>query len=208
VEALATEAGYKSSTTIYGNFPDLVRAILAKRKEFKKEWIERGHRIMQEARMEVPTPMMKEIAVRVGVTSAEALYRRFPDECRSLSLRRAQLEESRRVEMEKNLRAALSNEPPRPLRQVAAEYGYNLCAIYESYQQVCLAISASYAAYRKEEIPKRRHVLKERIRQFAADIQEGGISSTADRIKPLAPDLRLSTLKRILREIERERPEA
>ncbi|MGE0129310.1 MAG: hypothetical protein AB7U82_14635 [Blastocatellales bacterium] len=85
VEALATEAGYKSSTIVYGNFPDLIRAIIIKRKEYKREWDERGRRVLAEAMMEVPMPAMKAIADRVGVTSAESLYRHFPDECRSLS---------------------------------------------------------------------------------------------------------------------------
>ncbi|MCI0392134.1 MAG: TniQ family protein [Acidobacteria bacterium] len=207
VEALATEAGYKSSTMICKNYPGLVRAIITKRKEYKREWQERGRRVLADAMMEVPIPAMKEIAARVGITTAEELYRRFPNECRALSQRRAQLRKSRRVEMETNLRAALSDEPPRPLRHVAASYGYGLCEIYENHHEVCLEISARYAAYRKEETPKRRLALKERIRQIVVDLQRGGNDPSADQIKPLASDLRLSAIKRVLREIEGERPE-
>jgi hypothetical protein len=108
--------------------------------------------------------------------------------------------------METNLRAALSDEPPRPLRQVAASHGYSLYEIYNNHHQACLAISARYAAYRKEETPRRRFALKERVRQIAVDFQQDGINPSADQINPLAPDLRLSTIKRILREIEGEEP--
>lgn len=208
LEALAAAAGYKSPAMVYGNFPDLVRAIVIKRKEYKRDWGERGRRVLAEVMVEVPMPSMKEIANRVGVTSAEALYRHFPDECRSLSQRRAQLKNNRRVEIEKNLQAALSDEPPRPLRQVAASYGYGLCEIYDHHREICLAVSDRYAAYRNEETSRRRAALEQRIRQIAVDVQEDGVSATADRIKPLAPDLLLSTIKRILREIEREGPEA
>ncbi|MGE0129309.1 MAG: hypothetical protein AB7U82_14630 [Blastocatellales bacterium] len=110
--------------------------------------------------------------------------------------------------MGKNLRAALRDKPPRPLRQVAASYGYSLCEIYDHHREICLAISGRYAAYQKEETPRRRIALEQRIRQIAVDCQEDGINATAERIKPLVPDLRLSTIKRILREIEREGPEA
>jgi hypothetical protein len=212
VESLAIEAGYKSPTIIYKKFSDLVRAIIAKRKEYrgerKRKRLESGRRVLTDALNELPMPTMKEIAARVGLAAAEDLYLRFPNECRALSQRRAQLRKSRRMEMETNLRAALSDEPPRPLRHVAASYGYGLCEIYENHHEVCLEISARYTAYRKEETPRRRFALEQRIRQIAVDFQEDGISSTAARIKPLAPDLRLSTIKRILREIEREGPEA
>ncbi|MGH7146876.1 MAG: TniQ family protein [Pyrinomonadaceae bacterium] len=206
--ALAKEAGYRSDSVAERKSPKLWWAVIAKRKEYKGEQdrklLERGRRVIADALNEVPMPMMKEIAARVGITTAEELYRRFPNECRALSQRRAQLWESWQVEMETNLRAALRDEPPRPLRHVAASYGYGLCAIYDNHHEVCLAISARYAAYRKEETPRRRLALKERIRQIVVDLQRGGNNPSADQIKPLAPDLQLSTIKRILREIDRE----
>jgi hypothetical protein len=206
-DALAREAGYKSSGIIYKNFPDLFRTIIAKRKEYRAGVHERSRQVVAEALKEIPLPTMKEIAARVRCRAAEYLYTLFPDECRALSQRRAQLRERRLAEMEMHLRAALSEEPPRPLKHVAASHGYGQCEIYVHYNELCLAISARYAAYQKEETVRRRLALKERIRQIAVSIQPGEISQTANQIKPLAPDLRLSTIKRALREIEREKPE-
>jgi hypothetical protein len=206
-DALAREAGYKSAAMIYKSFSDLFRTIIAKRKEYRAGAHERRRQVVAEALKEIPMPTMKEIAARLRFRAPDYLYPLFPDECRALSQRRAQERESRLAEMETHLRAALSEEPPRPLRHVAASHGYGLCEVYGNHNELCLAISARYAAYQKEETVRRRLALKEWIRQIAVDIQPSEISQSANQIKPLAPDLRLSTIKRVLREIEREKPE-
>ncbi|MGH9846793.1 MAG: TniQ family protein, partial [Blastocatellia bacterium] len=212
VSALAEEAGYKSSSMIYKNFPDLLRAIVAKRKKYRgtdnRKLIEHGCQALTDALIEVPMPTMAEIAGRLGDFAAESFYYYFPGECRALSQRRAQLREDHLLKMEMSLRAALSEEPPRALSHIAASDGYSLCILYNHQKELCLAISARYAAYQKKETLKRRLALKERIHQIAFELHQSGIRPSKDRIEPMAPDVHPAAIWQILREIEREGAEA
>jgi len=97
INEIACRLEYKSSGGIRERFPELCRAIVAKRKQQvlrKKEAIRRA---LEGARVETPPPTLKQIGRRFGYTAEGAVVRAFPDLCQAYKeWRREQAEERRR----------------------------------------------------------------------------------------------------------------
>jgi DNA-binding XRE family transcriptional regulator len=210
--ALAAEIGYKYLSTARGKFPELWRSLIAKHRECeeerKRKQLDRERQTLAVALREDPTPTMREILRRLGYSSGERLYKNFPDECRAIGEQRAQQKKDWFEKLEANLRAALSEEPPRTLKDVAASLGFRCGTLSDRWRELCHAIAARYAAYRKEEVLKRRLALKERIRQIVFELHQSGIHPSENHIRPLicdVPGVDIFTLHQILKEIREER---
>jgi hypothetical protein len=208
---LAKEAGYKYVDTAERQCPELWRTLLDKhrkcRDEEKRKRHEHEREVLRSALSENPTPTLNEIVRRLGYRSNGTLIYRFPDECRAIREKSTRRRKERHEELEAKLHAALSEDPPRPLKQVAASLHYNRKDCYRRWRELCCAIAARHTDYRRKRARKRRLALKEQVRQIVLELHQRGLHPTKERVIPLLhnpPKACFVTLNDVLREIREE----
>lgn len=208
---LAKEAGYAYFNTAERQYPELCQALLDKRRKYREEEKAKRHERMREvitsALSEDPTPTTKEIFRRLGYRSNPNLSQRFPDECRAIKEKCARRKKEQLEELEAKLRAALSEEPPRPLTQVAASIHYNRHDCYRRWPELCRTIAARHTEYMKERARKKRLALKEEVRQIVLELHQCGLHPTKERVNSLLhnpPTVCFIALNEILRQIKEE----
>ena len=206
---LAKGAGYKYVDSAKSQCPELWQTLLDKRRKYREDGKqnEREREVITSAFSEDPTPTMKEIARRLGYRSNPNLSQRFPNECRAIREKHARRRKEQLEELEAKLRAALSEETPRPLTQVAVNIHYNRHDCYLRWPEVCRAIAARHIDYVKECARKRRLDLKEQVRQIVLELHQSGLHPTKERVIPLLhnpPMTCFVALNEILRELKEE----
>jgi hypothetical protein len=208
---LAKKAGYKIASVAKRQCPELWKALLDMHRKYKEEerqvQREREHEVIAAALNEDPMPTMKEIVGRLGYRSEQTFRARFPKEYRTIKKKRTRRRKKRLEEMEAELRMALDEEPPRPMRQVAASLHRERSELYQYCYELCRAIAARYIEYKKEGAKKRRLALKEQVRQIALELQQRGLHPTRERVIPQLhnpPVTSFVTLNNVLREIREE----
>jgi hypothetical protein len=115
--------------------------------------------------------------------------------------------EKRLEEMEAQLRAALNEEPPRFLKQVATSLHRDRSELYLRWDELCRTIPARYIKYKKKCARKRRLALKEQVRQIVLELHQRGLHPSKERVIPLLhnpPKACFVTLNDVLREIREE----
>jgi len=229
---IAGRLGYLSAGSLYRKHGELSRRVVARyqktirghgsiqlqpeekqqfqfrrRKGEKSTEHEREREVLISALSENPTPTLNEIVRRLGYQSNETLIYRFPDERRAIREKRDQQRKKRHEELEAKLRAALSEEPPRPLTQVAASLQYSRLYLYCRWGELCRAIAARYIDYIKERARKRRLALKEQVRQTALELYQCGINPTKQAISSQLqnpPIASFTTFNEIFKQVKEE----
>jgi len=132
---VAERLGYSTPTRLYVADGDLCKAIV---RNFHKSgrnhwWRRRGAKrlddsilrkaLEQSLALEMPLPIHRSAAA-FGYWAADALITRFPDLCRAINAKRAQARARRRSAVLIELEAALREDPPPTLKEVAHRLGY------------------------------------------------------------------------------------
>jgi len=74
---------------------------------------------------QVPPPSIREVSLSLGLQrSSSWLVKRFPEQCRALVQRSKEYRQNRRLEIENILRAALTEEPPPTIKELAKRIGH------------------------------------------------------------------------------------
>jgi hypothetical protein len=229
---IADRLSYASTGPLYGKYGELSQRIAARyrmtigeyssiqsqpeekqqshlrrRKGEKNEQHERERKVLTSALSEDPTPTLSEMARRLEYRSIRTLIYRFPDECHAIREKRDRQRKERLEELETKLRAALNEEPPRPLTQVAASLHYNRYDCYRRWREMCLAIAARHTDYVRDRTKKRRLALKEQIRQIVLELHQRGFHPAKERVLTLLhnpPKACFVTLNEMLREIRED----
>lgn len=111
-----------------------------------------------------------------------SLRQRYPEQWRGLKEKREQQKKERLANLEAQLRAALLDHPPRPLRQVALSICYNRKDCYRRWPMLCNAIAQRHLEYQKECTSHKRLALREQVCQIAQEIHQAGVHPTKSRI--------------------------
>ena len=124
---IASKLGYKADNAIRTQFPELCRAITAKRKLHPGRGREKMRLALQAARTEIPPPSLMQIARRLGFSSEEALLTADPEMCASLrQWRRAWFEEQRN-DLRRSIREWLAAEPAPTVTAVCLHFDISWC---------------------------------------------------------------------------------
>jgi DNA-binding phage protein len=207
ITKISSDLKYKCDKTLYQRFPDLCRRIMAKREEFKKQLIKDRERIMKAVLDEEPPPSLREVGRRFGANSANSIYRLFPELCQAIVARHSEWKKKCGEQMMLNLQAALKEEPPRPLKEIAKELGYTVQAVRMRHPQFCKMIAARYAAYQRKLIEEKKTLFREEVRGVAIKLIEQGIHPSEEQVKSRLDHSTLRNfieLNGILRDIRRE----
>ncbi|HEX4951480.1 MAG TPA: TniQ family protein [Blastocatellia bacterium] len=204
LRALAHVAGYRSLNPLYQKFPDLVQALVAKRRAVitgrpprDPQWRAQSQAVLTAALAEIPLPTMPVLAARLGRGNAEELYRLFPAQCDALRAERTRRAAVAQQTRAAQLQAALQEETPRPLRQVAASLKVSLSVLYARHPDLACALAARATAHRQAQRQQARHVWQERLRQLAAELRAQGLPPTEENLAARAPELNRARLRRV-----------
>jgi len=89
------------------------------------------------------------------------------------------------VEVEQVLQAALLEQPPRSLRQVTQRCAASAQALRRHFPQLCRALTARFADYRKIRAAVRKEVARAEVKAVAYELYARGLKITRGRLRPL-----------------------
>lgn len=204
---IAANLGYKSGISLHQRFPAICKLITAKRATYEMKRLSRWRTALRTALKEVPPPSFHQVIKRLEHLHVGNIRNQLPELCRAIIDRYAEWESARQTEVMSNLRAALAEELPRPLEQIASHYGYLTNDLRKRYPEWCRLIVDRYAAYRRKSSEEKKRLFREEIRRVVLDLYTRGIYPTQSMVRPLlenAPITNLAILTSTLRELRRE----
>ena len=135
IREVARRLGYTTPTRLYAADSDLCRMIVRHFNESgRSHWWRRSGatflddsvilRALEESlALEMPVPVSRS-AKSLGFETESPLTARFPDLCLAIKAKRTNVQTARRVTVASALKAALSEDPPPTVEQVASRMGY------------------------------------------------------------------------------------
>jgi hypothetical protein len=154
IREVAQRLGYSTPTRLYITDGDLCKTIV---RNFNKSgrnhwWRRRGAKFLDDSiirktleeslSLAMPLPLHR-IALSLGYQTGDPLTARFPDLCRAIKAKRAEVWAARRSILPVALEAALSEEPPPTLERVAHRLGYSSdSSICDREPQLCAKLAA------------------------------------------------------------------
>jgi AraC-like DNA-binding protein len=172
ISEVARRLGYTTATRLYVADSDICKLIV---RNFNKSgrghwWRRRGAKFLDDSvirraldeslALEMPVPVNRS-AKALGFETESPLTARFPDLCLAIKAKRTNVQAARRITVASALKAALSEDPPPTVEQVAARLGYasrNTIHIWEP--RLC----ARLIARRQRFVERSKKALKERMK--------------------------------------------
>src|SRR6266704_5752819 len=120
---IASVLGYKGSNSIRSRFPEICRAITAKRNQQSIQRKEDIRCALENARTENPPPTLMQIARRFGFTSENMLSATFPDICASHKQWRQNWLAQQRTNLRLSIRGWIAAQPAATVASVSLHFG-------------------------------------------------------------------------------------
>lgn len=127
LKEIASKLGYKADQAVRTRFPELCRAITAKRKLHRGRGKEKVRLALEAARTESPPPSLMQIARRLGFSSEEALLTADPETCASHRQWRREWIEEQRDDLRRSIREWLATEPAPTVTAVCLHFNISFC---------------------------------------------------------------------------------
>jgi hypothetical protein len=134
--------GFETHSPLTARFPDLCRAIQAKRVAVKLARRSRVGSALKAALNEDPPPPLEQVASRLGYATGHSLRAWEPRLCARLIARRRRFAERSKKALKNRLKAMLKENPPPSLREVHARLGITEAISYGNFPEIHRAISA------------------------------------------------------------------
>ncbi len=149
VHRSAHSLGFQTEDPLTRRFPDLCRAIKAKRAMVRRARRSALAAALKAALREDPPPSLEQIANRLGYTSHTVIRGWEPPLCAKLTAKRRDFAERSRKELGRRLEAVLTEDPPPSLREVHARLGVTQSITYGNFPEIHRAISARYQEFQR-----------------------------------------------------------
>jgi hypothetical protein len=141
--------GFETEDPLTRRFPDLCRAIKAKRVLVRAARRRALTSALETAVTENPPPSLEHIANRLGYTSHTVIRGWEPVLCARLTAKRRDFAELSRKALGRRLKAVLTEDPPPSLREVHARFGVTQSITYGNFPEIHCAISARYQRFQR-----------------------------------------------------------
>jgi hypothetical protein len=149
----AFSLGFHTEDPLTRRFPDLCRAIKAKRAEVRRARRSALAAALKAALRENPPASLEQIANRLGYTSHTVICGWEPALRAKLTARRRDFTERSRKELGRRLKAVLTEDPPPSLREVHARLGVTKSITYGNFPEIHRAIAARYRELQRQNKP-------------------------------------------------------
>jgi AraC-like DNA-binding protein len=179
---LARRLGFIAGWSLKVNYPDLCRALDARRPEYRQRRLAQIESILKQACHEKPVPKLKELVKRCGYQSYTGLSQLFPEICRQISARFAAEQKEWRVRAKAQLLSALDEATPPSVKELSRRLGYAQGRLYKHFPEDCAELSARRARYIEEETIKRKQQRREEIRRSIIELHSQGIYPSLRRV--------------------------
>jgi hypothetical protein len=151
VNRSAKELGFETESPLTARFPELCRAIKAKRTNV---WAVRRITVasaLKAALSEDPPPSVEQIANRLGYANENTTRIWAPRLCARLISRRRGFAEQSKKALRNRLKGMLKENPPPSLREVHARLGITKAISYGNFPAIHRAIAARHQEFRRQE---------------------------------------------------------
>lgn len=195
-----------SNNAIRNRFPELSVRISSRFLEYNNWSFDpvEVKKVLDSAIKETPPPSITEIIRRLGGRrSHRKLQKEFPAEYSKI-VARYSADRKKPFDLEgtsAKLLAALKEDPPRSLNNVAKSIGILQSQLREKLTDLCKAISARYRTFFTEETAKRRKSVEEEIFRIGTELHSKGIYPSRDRVFRL---LTVTTGIHIMKDVHRK----
>lgn len=204
---IAKQFGYPSRGLLRSQFPELCKAITARR----SKWQAKQRRIMRiglEAMLaENPPPSLSQAEIRLGDKYGHYLKYHYPDLAQAIASRHASYERAQFESLPRELQAILHEMPSSSLRTVAKRLGHTPEYLKKHCPELSHAISQRHAQVKKKLTLEKTQRAKQRVRQLATDLWAEGLHPSAPRVRRAMngpTGLERSELSAVLRELKRK----
>jgi AraC-like DNA-binding protein len=182
VPELARRLGFIAASTLKANYPDLCRALDARRPEYRQRRLAQIETVLKQACHERPAPTLKELANRCGYQTCRSMRDLFPELCRQIAARFAAERKEWVIRAKAQLLSALDEAVPPSVKELSRRLGYEKGTLYRLFPEQCAELSARRARYIEEEDIKRKQQRREEIRQAVIELHNQGIYPSYRRI--------------------------
>jgi AraC-like DNA-binding protein len=153
VHRTAHSLGYQTEDPLTRRFPDLCRAIKAKRVLVRAARRNALAAALKAALREEPPPSLEQIANRLGYTSHTVIRGWESHLCAKLTAKRRDFAAQSRKELGRRLQAILTEDPPPALSEVHARLGTTPSITYGNFPEIHCAIAARYRELQRQNKP-------------------------------------------------------
>ncbi len=169
LEEVSRKLGYSSQAAAGRVFPELSRALVEKRRQYKErqsaECLSRCRQMLTAAIAEEPPPTLQSVRAQLGLGYPFLKYH-FPQECREISVRRLEHQKMRVTEAGNRLRQALLENPPRSFRQLSSEIGVAHPVLRRHYPELVLSIVSRCKDYKQGLADERRESEQQKLQDL------------------------------------------
>jgi hypothetical protein len=141
---LASRLGYADARLMWNRFPELCRAITAKRRMWKDGLPARTLPVIEKALLEEPPPSLQGIARRLCIRHRATLTKYCPGLQPKLAERQCAFRRAREAQRKATLEEALAENPAPPLAEVAKRLRLSECTLAAQFHDLSAAICTRY----------------------------------------------------------------
>jgi hypothetical protein len=155
VHRSAKALGYGSEYPLTARFPDLCRAIKAKRAAVQQARRSMLASALKAALREDPPPTLEQVAGRIGYASDTSMKAWEPRLYARLATRRREFAKRSMRELGRRLKAMLKENPPPSLQEVRTRLGTTQKTVYGNFPEIHRAIAARHQEFlRQSQTPR------------------------------------------------------
>ena len=182
LQALAERLGYKYAATLRQRAPDLYQSLRERRRAYLREKAEEAKAILQAALEEDPPPTLRMMQLQLGVRSDGTLKYQHRELCRAIVERYRACRQAVTLKMRPALEAALAEEPPPSVRQIARRTQRCTSALYRREPELCQEVAARRLTYLAQRAAAKKQATYEEIRQVVVRLHAEGIYPAQGRV--------------------------
>ncbi len=192
---IASVLGYKGASSIRSRFPEICRAIMAKRNQQSIHRKQDMRRALENARTENPPPSLMQIARRFGFTSENMLTATFPVICASHKQWRQNWLEQQRTKLRLSIREWIAAQPAATVAAVSLHFGVSKAYLQLYFPEENAELVRRSAERERIAREHRDAVLRKEIFEIVRKLREQDIYPSLQRVKSaLTPGLPRSWL--------------
>ena len=190
LKEIASKLGYKAPHAIRTRFPELCRAITAKRKQQPLRRREELRPALEAARTESPPPSLMQIARRLGFSSEAVLLTAYPEMCAShRQWRRAWFEEQR-GHLRVAIREWIAAQPAPTLNSVYLHFDISSCYFQSRFPEEKAEVVRRSAERARMDGERRAVLMRQEVFETVRKLHEERIFPSLSRVKSaLSQDL-------------------
>ncbi|HMG73278.1 MAG TPA: hypothetical protein VK582_07230 [Pyrinomonadaceae bacterium] len=180
---IAQRLGYQSASSFRSRFPDLCKAITARRREWLAKQRNTLRTGLEAILRENPPPSPNQAAIQLGDKHVQELKKYYPQLTHAISRRHAVYQRAQFKNLPKKLKEILYEEPSSSLGAVASRLGHTPEYLKKHFPELSSAITKRHAQLSRKRSLEKTKDAKQRVRQFALDLHAAGVYPSAHRLR-------------------------